>query len=137
MIGGLIHYMDKDLVLETIRVMAGSKYIFLLISVIMLDIMVGTVKAFILGESNSDVGLKGLIKHSIVLIVTIVVSFYLLIFDLDLMGRTWVLFFIVQYITSLIENWGKLGLPLPEFIKEKIYILNENINKGVLKNEDK
>lgn len=129
--------MDKDLILETIRVMASSKYIFLLISVIMLDIIVGTVKAFILGESNSDVGLKGLIKHSIVLIVTIVVSFYLLIFDLDLMSRTWVIFFIVQYITSLIENWGELGLPLPEFIKEKIYALNDNINKGVLKNEDK
>ena len=114
-------------------VLGRSVYIHLFLSIVLLDIFVGISKSFILGTTNSSVGLKGLLKHSLVIIVTVIVCFYLLIFEYDMMAKTFIIFFIVQYMISLMESWGELGLPLPDFIKDRIFKLNDDINTGGFK----
>ena len=114
-----------------LSILEGSKYIHLFLMVILLDIFVGISKSFILGTTNSSVGLKGLLKHSLVIIVTIIICFYLLIFEYDTMAKIFIMFFIVQYLISLTESWGELGLPLPDWVGDKLFKLNDNLNKGV------
>ena len=125
--------MTLELVKMNLGVLGRSVYIHLFLSIVLLDIFVGISKSFILGTTSSNVGLKGLLKHSLVIIVTVIVCFYLLIFEYDTMAKTFIIFFIVQYMISLMESWGELGLPLPDFIKDRIFKLNDDINTGGFK----
>ena len=48
-----------------------------------------------------------------------------------------ILFYIANEGISLMENWGKLGLPLPEKLKEILQQLKEGKEEGGTKSESK
>lgn len=127
--------MNIEVIKMNLAVLGGSKYVHLFLMVVLLDIFIGTSKSFILGTTSSSVGLKGLLKHSLVIIVTLIVSFYMLCFEYESLAKIFIMFFIVQYLISLTESWGELGLPLPEWVGDKLFKLNDNLNKGVDNND--
>jgi toxin secretion/phage lysis holin len=92
--------------------------------VIMLDYLSGLGAAVISGQGlSSSIGFKGLIKKfAVVAVVT-------LSHQLDLvLGTTLIMygalyFFICNELISIVENYGRMGLPLPPTIKQAIHIL--------------
>lgn len=87
----------------------------LLITAIVLDYLTGILKAIYNKKINSSVGLKGIVKKVGYLIIVAVA----VILDKVTGGtgaiRTLIIyFFVANEGISILENWGGMGLPLPQ-----------------------
>lgn len=89
----------------------------ILITVIVLDYVTGVFKAIYNKEINSSVGLKGIIKKLGYLIVVAVAVILDKIAGNTGAIRTLVIyFFVANEGISILENWGGMGLPMPQKI---------------------
>lgn len=103
----------------------NNGYIHALLIVIMLDIITGNVKAWIKKENDSTVGLFGAIKHLIVAVTVVTVYPYLKLFGLEIYADGFVVSIIAAYVTSFLENWVEIGLPMNAHIKDALAKLNK------------
>ena len=89
----------------------------ILITVIILDYVTGVFKAVYNKEINSSVGLKGIIKKLGYLIVVAVAVILDKVTGNTGAIRTLVIyFFVANEGISILENWGGMGLPMPQKI---------------------
>ena len=99
----------------------------ILIVFMVLDYLTGVLKGYVLKELSSDVGLKGLTRKAVILIVLIVA----VCLDRLLNTGHWVFRTLVSYFyianegLSLIENCAALGAPVPDQIKDALVQLKE------------
>ncbi|EMG27087.1 hypothetical protein X560_0370 [Listeria fleischmannii 1991] len=94
--------------------------IHILVWSVFLDIVTGFVRSWIVGRNiDSTVGLKGLAKHFLMLLIILIVYPYLEIAHLHQIGVGVAVFYIAFYGLSIVENLGQLGLPLPPVVKER------------------
>ena len=94
----------------------------LLIS-ITFDIIIGTLKALAKGIANSSINKSGISKHiGIVLLVMLVIIIFKPL-EMESLINTVILFYIASYILSILENLSLLGIPFPEWLKERFLIL--------------
>ena len=102
-----------------------------LICFMVLDYCTGVIRAFVNKEISSDVGLKGIARKAVILIVLIVA----VLLDRLLNTGTWVFRTIVCYFyianegISLLENCAGLGLPIPEKLKDSLIQLKDGEKK--------
>ena len=91
--------------------------------VIGFDIVTGTLKAFAKGIANSSISKNGISKHIgiVMLIVLVIIIFKPL--EMESLINTVILFYIASYILSILENLSLLGIPFPEWLKERFLIL--------------
>ncbi|MBE6043529.1 MAG: phage holin family protein [Clostridium thermopalmarium] len=108
----------------------------ILVLFIILDYATGVIRGYIKKELSSDVGLKGIARKAIILVVLIVA----VALDRLLNTGTWVFrtlvcyFYIANEGLSILENCGSLGLPLPAKIKDALEQLKDG-NKKEIKEE--
>jgi len=94
----------------------------LLIS-IAFDVIIGTLKAFSIGSANSSISKNGITKHiGIVLLVMLVIVIFKPL-EMESLINTVIIFYIASYILSIIENLTLLGIPFPQWLKERFLIL--------------
>ena len=116
---------------------AWDTVLMVLVCFMVLDYCTGVVRAFINKEVSSDIGLKGIARKAVILIVLIVA----VLLDRLLNTGTWVFRTIVCYFyianegISLLENCAGLGLPVPESIQNALIQLKEG-EKKELKGSD-
>ena len=77
------------------------------------DLFTGVGKALLKKKANSTIGLNGLIRHSTIMFIVIVLNIYLPIFHLAIYATGMNIFFSIQYLGSVIENIGEIGIKLP------------------------
>ena len=77
------------------------------------DLFTGVGKALLKKKANSTIGLNGLIRHSTIMFIVIVLNIYLPIFHLAIYTTGMNIFFSIQYLGSVIENMGEIGIKLP------------------------
>jgi len=102
-----------------------------LLVLMVLDYITGLCKAIANKEINSIIGAKGIIKkvgYLIIVVVSVLLD--------EVVGNTGAIrniviyFFVANEGISIIENWGKMGLPLPDKVLEVLeQIKNENGGK--------
>lgn len=104
-----------------------------LIAFMALDYTSGLLKAYINKEVSSDIGLKGLTRKFLILLVLIAaVLLDRLINTGDWVFRTIVCYFYVANEgISLLENAAALGLPVPDAIKNALAQLKEGGKKEI------
>lgn len=105
--------------------MKNSYYIQIFILSIIFDILTGYLKN-IIGVSkglDSSIGVKGLIKHVIVLILVLTIYPYLTALGFTTYANSIVGFYIFNYGISIIENLNEMGIKLPKG-------LNKYLKKG-------
>ena len=104
-----------------------------LIAFMALDYLSGVLKAYINKEMSSEVGLKGLTRKFLILLVLIAaVLLDRLINTGDWVFRTIVCYFYVANEgISLLENAAALGLPVPDAIKNALAQLKEGGKKEI------
>lgn len=103
-----------------------SELLTLLFFAIIIDYLTGVGGAIINGNGlSSAIGYKGIIKKfAIVLIV--VLSYQLdKTLGLQVIMSGTIYFFLANELISIVENYGKMNLPLPPQIKNIIHILKE------------
>ncbi len=92
-----------------------------------LDYLTGVLKGYVLKELSSDIGLKGLARKAIILVVLIVaVMLDRLMGNENWLFRTLVCsFYIANEGLSIIENAGALGVPIPKKILDALAQLKD------------
>lgn len=103
---------------------------------VLIDIFTGTVKAVKLKKTNSTIGIDGILRHLLVITVMILIGIYLPLMNLETYMQTIYGYMIFQYLTSLAENWGAMGYPLPSWIKETLVKVNKKLDDGTMKISD-
>ena len=116
---------------------AWDTALMVLVCFMVLDYCTGVIRAFINKEISSDIGLKGIARKAVILIVLIVA----VLLDRLLNTGTWgfrtivCYFYIANEGISLLENCAGLGLPVPESIQNALVQLKDG-EKKELKGSD-
>ena len=63
----------------------------------------------------------------IIIAVGIIITFSP-VFEVGVVGDSFISFYIFQYALSLIENWEKLNLPIPDGLRRYLDEKNEKLN---------
>ncbi|MGV1068409.1 phage holin family protein [Clostridium perfringens] len=102
-----------------------------LVVFMMLDQLTGVIRGYVNKELSSDVGLKGIARKCVILIILIVaVMLDRLLNTGNWMFRTMVAYFyIANEGISLLENCASLGAPIPEKLKHALIQLKEGKKK--------
>lgn len=114
-----------------------------LILCVFFDIFTGTLKSFKTKETSSTISLFGIAKHALVVLLIFVLNIYLPLFGFQTYAHGFTLWMVVTYLISIAENWGALGLPLPDAIENTLIKLKErtedkiHIDADVMKVEEK
>ena len=103
----------------------------LLMVLIVLDYFTGITAAWIGGTLSSTVGFKGIAKKVAIFAVVFVGHKLDLALELD----NWVMnvaafFYISNEFLSLVENLGKMGVPVPDVMKKAMEQLKDRGNKS-------
>lgn len=72
---------------------------------------------------NSQVGYWGLARKGLMLLVIMLAHRMDILMDTDLMMTGAIYFYLANEFISIAENYGRLGLPLPSFLKQMIQVL--------------
>lgn len=105
---------EPDTLSYTIATLNQQWYIHLYFWVLILDLVTGVAKAVKEKKINSTIGLNGLIRHCIIALIILLISIYLPAMGLEGYALTGILFFIGQYLFSLVENLGTIGIIVPQ-----------------------
>lgn len=109
-----------------------------LVCFMVLDYFTGVLRAWTNKEISSDVGLRGIARKTVILIVLIVA----VLLDRLLNTGTWVFrtlicyFYIANEGISLLENCAGLGLPIPEKLKDALVQLKDGEKKELSKEQE-
>lgn len=106
------------LMMQQVKHMVDDPLIVAFIGCVIADVITGYVRAAFVRKTNSTKGLFGLVKHTIVLVTIISIYPYLISLGYAWLAQTIVWGYIINYLTSITENWGEMGLWLPPQIKQ-------------------
>ncbi len=139
--------MDKQNIIKTTVAGLGTGFTWLfgawdtalivLIGFMVLDYATGLLKAYVNKEVSSDVGLKGIARKSLILIVLMVA----VMLDRLLNTGAWLFrtlacyFYIANEGISLLENCAQMGLPIPDKMQEALIQLKEGNKKEIHKEQ--
>lgn len=107
----------------------------ILIVFMILDYVTGVIKAFMKKEISSDIGLRGIARKSLILIVLIVA----VLLDRLINNETWLFrtvvcyFYIANEAISLLENVAGMGLTIPAQLQEALIQLKSGNKKEINK----
>lgn len=76
-----------------------------------------------IGGLSSDIGLKGLCKKGLVLLMVIVANLLDLALETNYIRNVVIIGFMTNEVISIIENVGLMGVPIPKVINNAIDIL--------------
>lgn len=111
---------------NAIRDMVNNPLIHIFSGAILFDVITGFLASFVTKKTNSTTGLKGLFKHLIVLIMVTAAYPYLSVLHFEGIAETVLIFYITIYAVSIVENLGKMGIPLPDIITSRLLKLKDD-----------
>lgn len=128
--------MIKKQIMTTLINLLDSNYIFIFLTAIIIDIITGIFKGLYNKKLSSKIGLKGLIKHCCIILIVFTISIILPLMGYTTGARAIIVFYIIQYCLSIIENIGGVGVPIPPYVTKAIQQLsskneNEEIRKDI------
>ena len=109
--------------------MVDNWLIWLLVWAVIADIITGFAKSLVTHKTTSTKGTDGLINHGVLLLVILTLYPIMDVTGYQSAANAFVLFYILFYATSIMENWGQMGLPLPEQLKKYIYKLSDDYKR--------
>ena len=107
-----------------------NKLILIYTWAVFIDLGTGFVKSLIRKSTNSTKGLSGLLKHALLLIAILTLYPMFDLIGMGGMGDTFLIFYILFYLVSIVENWGQIGLPVPKWVKRYLYKLSDEYNEN-------
>lgn len=124
-----------ELYFEHFEKLIDNPVFFAFFLIVITDILTGFLKSLVNKKTESGKGISGLIKHSTLLLVVCMLYPFCDIYGASGMADTLLIFYILFYGISIIENLGQMGIPIPEWLKKYIYKLSDEYREG--KNDEK
>lgn len=100
-----------------------------LVTLIALDYITGVLKAIYSKELSSEIGVKGIIRKVLILIVVGLAVLLETNFGIPAIREIVMMFFIANEAISLLENIAQMDIPIPDKLKEVLLQLRENNKK--------
>ena len=100
-----------------------NDYIFFLLILILIDFLTGIAKAWKWKVSDSSVGLKGIIKHSLTFLFYFLLLAFFRYVKMEEIGMIFIYLILFNYVLSIMENLAVMGVYIPKFLRAKV--LNE------------
>lgn len=101
----------------------------ILLTVIVLDYITGVCKAIYNKKMNSKVGAKGIIKKlGYLIVVAVSVELDRITGNTGAIRTLVIYFFVANEGISILENWGGMGLPLPQKLTDTLEQLKNDNN---------
>ena len=101
---------------------------------ILFDFLTGYFKALKWKVVSSDVGTKGVIKHTTTFIFYAMLMTGGYYFHAQIIANSVILMVMLTYITSIMENLAVMGVYVPSFLKNRVERelkeIEEKLNKG-------
>lgn len=111
--------------MEHLHMLVDNKIVWLFVWIVIADIVTGFLKSLVTKKTNSRKGTDGLIRHGALLLIIITLYPMLDINGFRSAGDTLIIFYVLFYAVSIIENLGQMGVPVPDFVKQYIYKLSD------------
>ena len=124
-------------IIHEFDIVAQNDYLYILLVFIIFDFITGTLKSFRNSTVYSKINKKGATSHIAIFLFCIFFSWVFNIFKVPEYSKVLIMFYIVSYGLSIIENTGKMGIPLPKWLVEKFKVLQKETNEGVESDEIK
>ena len=119
---------------HSILFMSKNEYIYILLLLIGLDFLTGYLKAIIWKVADSWVGLKGIVKHITTFFIYFLIGAFFHYINSFSAGQLFLLIICLNYLLSILENVGVMGVYVPKFLKAKIQAelkrYEEKLNEG-------
>lgn len=118
-----------ELYFEHFEKLIDNPVFFAFFLIILIDILTGFLKSLVNKKTESGKGIGGLIKHSTLLLVVCMLYPFCDIYGASGMADTLLVFYILFYAISIVENLGEMGIPVPVWLKKYIYKLSDEYRK--------
>jgi toxin secretion/phage lysis holin len=103
----------------------------ILVALVFIDYASGVGAAGIEGKLNSSVGMKG-IARKVAIFLIVAVAHMLdvsLGYEGNILRDATIFFYLANEVLSILENAGRIGLPIPSILRKAIDVLNEKSEK--------
>ena len=97
-----------------------NDYIFFLLILILVDFITGNAKAWKWKVSDSSVGLKGIIKHSLTFLFYFLLLAFFKYVQMEDIGMVFIYLILSNYVLSIMENLAVMGVYMPKFLRAKV-----------------
>lgn len=114
--------------IQHFHMLVDNKIVWWFVWIVVIDIVTGFLKSLVTKQTTNRKGTDGLIRHGILLLIILTLYPMLEINGFASAGNTLIMFYILFYAVSIIENLGQMGVPVPEFVKRYIYKLSDEYN---------
>lgn len=111
--------------------------LFTLAVLILADVITGISKSLVTSTTDSSIGKKGFAIHITIILLVWLLYPWSIAIGYEWVGDAVLWLWIFMYATSITENVGQMGLPLPRFIKDRLNKLNDYAENGKPKKENK
>lgn len=126
---------------QNVQKMADDKLFWIFILLVLLDFSTGYVKAIVWKVTSSDVGTKGVIKHTFTVLFYFFVLLFGYMFKVEHMAQLVFIPVLLTYFTSILENLAVMGIYTPQFLKAKVEqeikkyndLLNNELQKNTVR----
>ena len=100
---------------------------------IIVDVLTGLLKAGATGNLDSRIGLKGMIKHTTIVLLVIIMGITTRLINVEWVSQSFCLYYSLQYIFSILENLDEMGIPFPLWLRNSFKRVGQDLDeKGQL-----
>lgn len=112
-------------IIDNINTTLHNEYLYILLIFLIFDIVTGTLKSFSTNTVYSKINKHGITTHITLFLFASFFTWVFSIFNVDEYSNVLLMFYIVSYGLSIIENIGQMGLPIPKWLTKKFKLLQE------------
>lgn len=106
--------------IEKFSALVSNNYFIVFMVLVSFDYITGVAKAAIWKVTDSDASIKGIIRHTIVLISVALIWVGCQLFNAEYLAFTINIMYCLNYSLSILENFGVMGIYVPKFLQNKI-----------------
>lgn len=106
--------------IEKFSALTSNNYFVVFMVLVLFDYITGVAKATIWKVTDSDASVKGIIRHTIVLISVALIWVGCQLFNAEYLAFTINIMYCLNYSLSILENFGVMGIYVPKFLQNKI-----------------
>ena len=102
-----------------------------LLAFVVIDYLTGVYAAAHEGKLSSDVGIKGIAKKVFIFVIVMVANLVDKALAIEMIKPATIYFYMANEVLSIVENGGRIGLPIPPIITEAIALLKGKSKKDI------
>ena len=106
--------------IEKFSALVSNNYFIVFMVLVLFDYITGVAKATIWKVTDSDASIKGIIRHTIVLLSVALIWVGCQLFNAEYLAFTINIMYCLNYALSILENFGVMGIYVPKFLQNKI-----------------